>query len=585
MIALLASLALAHDTPDRVEAWRSAIDWSRAGDESARWLADYLKVDTVAPPGNEMDGVRYLQSILDAEGIASEVVDHGDNRGSLIARLAGDGSKPPLCLLSHIDVVPSERDRWTFDPLSGAIEDGVIYGRGALDMKGMGIVELAAMVHLKRLGVPLERDVLLVAVADEEVDGMGMQELVKDHWDRIGCSHMINEGGLGIRDALFEGQDLHAISVAEKGTLWVKMIAEGTAGHGSTIEPDEAPGRLLEAMALVERKYHPKPRIDPALRVLFRQVGRQKGGFVGAVLRSRVLFGLLVKPKLLADPQTSAALTDTVHLTGMGGASSTNVIPSEVWAQYDCRLLPGTEPGALLGELEHITRKLPWIRWEAYQQQPANGSPWDDPFYERIEHYAAEGRPQAAAGPVLSVGFTDSIFARPLGVNAYGYVPFVITRDEGATMHGHDERLSVENVQEGTRRMFSIVLDFAGADAAPDAATLESLAAWRAVPATEKPDGLGAELVARGVEGVPGRYTRGRLEAWMRAGPLPTPEQLGEDGLAAVIALGRAGGPGFLARVVEPWGCEAGIADLAGLRAEASLEACSTVPETPESAE
>ncbi|MEZ4321076.1 MAG: M20/M25/M40 family metallo-hydrolase [Myxococcota bacterium] len=589
MLVLFASLSFARDTPEPVGAWRDTVDWARAEDETVRWLADYLAVDTVAPPGNEMDGVRYLTAILDAEGIGHTVIDHGDNRGSLIARLPAtrpvEGAAP-LCLLSHIDVVPSERENWTVEPLSGEIRDGQVYGRGALDMKGMGIVELGAMVHLKRLGVPLERDLVLLAVADEEVHGLGMKALVNDHWSEIGCSHMINEGGLGIRDALLEGQTLHAISVAEKGTLWTRMIASGNAGHGSTVTEEEAPARLLEAMALLERKYRPKYRIDPAFYELFDHAGRQRGGFTGSVLRSPFLVRLLVKSKLKRIPTTRAAMSNTLHLTGMGGASSVNVVPSEVWAQYDSRLMPGTSPEELLAELQHLTRKLEHIRWEVVDQEPANGSPWDDPFYDAIEHYAAEGRPEAAAGPILSVGFTDSIFARPLGVHAYGYVPFEVSAEEAETMHGHDERVSIDNLREGTRRMLSILLDFAGTDAGPTPELTEALAAWSAVEPASDASGLGAELAARlavpakgDAKAVLDRYTRARLDTWLRSAPLPSPEQLGEGGLNAVLTLAGMGDPAFTKRVVEPLGCEVEHPELRSLQAQAGLDVCGNTAE------
>jgi carboxypeptidase PM20D1 len=317
------------------------------------------------------------------------------------------------------------------------------------------------LVWLKRLAVPLERDVVLVAVADEEIDNLGILQLVEGHWDRIGCSHLINEGGIGARDAVFEGQTLHSISVAEKGILWVRMVASGEAGHGSTPRAEEAPGRLLEAMEAIERR-KPKPRFDPAVYELLAAAGRHHGGFTGFVMRSRFLVRLLAKGQLMKNPLTRAAITDTVHLTGMGGGSEPNVVPSRVSATYDCRLLPGTEPDTILAELRHLTRKVEGIEFEVLQSVASNGSPWDDPFYDAIATYAVEGRPDAAAGPLLSVGFTDSIYARPLGVHAYGYVPFVVDGDELATMHGRDERVSTENVREGLRRLFSIVVDFAG---------------------------------------------------------------------------------------------------------------------------
>ena len=457
------ALALAGHTSAETEAWRSKVDWDAVGAEATTVLSQYIQVDTVAPPGNELDGALFLRDILDEEGIESILVEHGDNRASLIGRLRGNGTRDPICLLSHIDVVPSEEEHWDTRPLSGEVRDGYVWGRGALDMKGMGVVELMAMLQLKRQGVPLSRDVVILAVADEEVDGLGMKSLVKDHWDKIGCSHLINEGGLGIVDALMEDQTLHAISVGEKGTLWVRLIAEGPAGHGSTIEEGEAPARLLEAMARVERKYKPKPRMHESFFELFRRVGEHRGGLIGSLIKGRGGVKLFVQPRLMKDSTTQAAVVDTLHLTGMGGASSVNVVPSEVWAQYDSRLLVGTDPEEQLERLKALTADLPGVRWEVLNSEPANASDWDDPLFDAIAHYAVEDRPESVAGPVISVGFTDSFYVRPLGVKAYGYVPFVITREEALTMHGHNERVSVDNLREGSRRLFSILVDFAGA--------------------------------------------------------------------------------------------------------------------------
>lgn len=485
-------------TPEHVETWRSAIDWTHATTEVSQWLSGYLQVDTVNPSGNEADGARYLASIAESEGLEHRIYDHGNNRASFAAwvRGSGEGGKP-LCLVSHIDVVPAELDRWSFDPLSGQISDGMIYGRGALDMKGMGIAELATAVWLHRLGVPLERDVVVLAVADEEVDGMGMVTMLADHWDDIGCDTLLNEGGLGVRDAIFDGQVVHGISVAEKGNLWLRLIAEGKAGHGSRIEEGEAPGRLLEAMELLDRKYDHRYSIGPELRELLRRAGEHEGGFAGMVLKSKVLSNLLVKPKLMDASGTRAIMTNTLHLTGMGGAKNVNVLPSEVWAQYDCRLKPGVSPEEHLARLQEITDGLEGIRWEVLASKAANSSSWETPFFETIAHYATEDRPDGVAGPILSPGFTDSIFARPYGIDAYGYEPFVLSEEQILSMHGHDEAIPVSELGEGTRRMLSMVLDFAGTEEPARGIGLAVARQLATIEPGTTPDGFHEEVMIR----------------------------------------------------------------------------------------
>ncbi len=500
VLAALISTASAeapdYTTPEHVVSARDALDWDAITDEASRWLSEYIQVDTVNPPGNERDGAEWLRDVLVAEGLSAEIVDHGDNRASLIARLHGDGSEPPLCLLSHIDVVTSEAELWDKPPLSGEIADGWIWGRGALDMKGMGIAEAMAVALLARENQKLRRDVVILAVADEELDGLGMQALVDDHWDRIGCSHLINEGGMGLPDALFEGQNLHAISAAEKGVLWARLIASGNPGHGSTIEENEAPAHLLAAMERIRDRYKPRYRVDPVMRELLWRVGDDKGGITGALLKTGFGVNLFVKPQLKKRGQTAAVLHNTVHLTGTGGAGgSTNVVPSTSWATYDCRLLPGVDPQEFFEELKALTEDLPGVRWELEDATAANASPVDDPFFDRIAHYAVEEDPNGVAGPVLSPGFTDSIYARPKGVRAYGYVPFIAPEEEMAGFHGNNERVSVENMRRAVRVLYSLTLDFAGTgerDEALDALDAELEAIDRAGSVEDLADELAA---------------------------------------------------------------------------------------------
>lgn len=453
----------AFETPPHVLAARAAVDWAAVREVTVRLLAEYLQVDTTNPPGNEDRGVAWLAEQLDAVAIPWWTIEHAEGRSSLVARLESGSDAAPLCLMHHIDVAGYEVDQWPAEtgPLSGAIVDGELWGRGALDMKGMGAIELMTMVLLKKHQVPLKRDVVLLAVADEEVSNVGAMDLVKE-WDRIGCSQMLNEGGFGVTDALFDGQAVHAISSAEKGVLWFRMHAAGRAGHGSTPYPGEAPDRLLEAMTAIEKKVHVKPHIDDSLYDLLHAVGEQKGGVTGTILKSRALTGLLVKPKLKSVPTTNATMVDTVHLTGMLGAKEPNVVPSRVSAQYDCRLRPGTTPEEHLASFEKAVEGIEGISFEILHKKESNGSPTDSDFFAAIGHYAVEDRPYAAAGPLLAVGFTDSLLVRPLGVEAYGYIPFEIDGEILETMHGHRERIPVDQVGEGLRRLYSLVVHTAG---------------------------------------------------------------------------------------------------------------------------
>ncbi len=447
-------------SPPEFATFRDAVKTPDAGDEAIRLLSGYLQVDTSNPPGNETLGAKYLAGILEKEGIASEIVEFAPGRGSLMARLKGNGTEKPLCLLSHLDVVPAEAKNWQQPPFSGLIDkDGMIWGRGALDMKGMGLLETLTLVWLKRLHVPLKRDVILLAVGDEEVDNRGMLHVVEKYWTQIGCSHVVNEGGMGIRDAMTPGQTIYAISVAEKGLLWLKMIAHGKAGHGSTPIPGRAPERLLKALDKI-RARHPPAIWHDSMRETLAQVGHDVGGVTGYVLKRPTLQNWLAEGQLMANPGPAAAMTDTVNITGFGGADEPNVVPADVWAHLDCRLLPGHKPLDLLADLQKLVDD-PNIRFEVLHKADANESPWDDPFYRALARHAVAGKQNAVAGPVLSPGFTDSLHLRPLGARAYGFVPFATTQAETGSMHGENERVSSENVRDGLHVLFSAVVDVA----------------------------------------------------------------------------------------------------------------------------
>lgn len=452
----------AHPPPETalpaVTAVQAKIDWDAAGQEVVDVLTGYLRVDTSNPPGNETLGAKYIGSILDKEGIPYTIEEFAPGRGSLVARLKG-GDKPPLCLLSHIDVVPVEPDLWTKPAFDGVVDDGYLYGRGALDMKELGAMELMTMVWLKRLSVPLDRDVVLLAVADEEVDNSGAKMLAKE-WSTIGCDHLINEGGIGVQDAFLDGQLVYPVSVTEKGNLWVRMVADGTPGHGSTPRPDQAPDRLLDALARI-RSRAVEVDIQPAMLELFRRAGLEEGGTTGWILRHPAMVRKLVTPKLLANPVTRATITNTINITGFGGAKEPNVIPSQAWAQLDCRLLPGTTPEDMLAYLERTVHDDK-IKFEVLGGGAAAVSPWDDPLFDAITRNLVDGRDHVVAAPFISIGSTDSTYLRPLGVNAYGIIPVEITDHDLLGMHGNDERIRVTEVGDGLRRLFGIVVDYAG---------------------------------------------------------------------------------------------------------------------------
>jgi acetylornithine deacetylase/succinyl-diaminopimelate desuccinylase-like protein len=224
-----------------------SIDWDAAGREAIALLADYLKIDTTNPPGNEIVAARFLKTIFEREGIEVRIVESAPGRGNVYARLKGDGSRKAVVLLNHLDVVPADRKFWSVDPFGGVTKDGYLWGRGALDMKGFGIVQLVTMLVLKRHQVPLGGDVIFLGVADEEAGGaLGAQFLLREHFDWVANAGVVlNEGGGREQHG---GRAWHFVGVSEKVPLRITLVATGQPGHGSLPQPGSAVEKLVGAL-------------------------------------------------------------------------------------------------------------------------------------------------------------------------------------------------------------------------------------------------------------------------------------------------------------------------------------------------
>ena len=240
------------------------------------------------------------------------------------------------------------------------------------------------------------------------------------------------------------------------------------AATSSTADPEDAPARLMRALAAIDAR-DPKGTVGPQMRELLARAGEHGGGLTGAVLRSPPLVDSVVRRRLMANPLTAATISNTVHVTGFGGSKAPNVVPSEVWATLDCRLLPGAHADELLAELEGRVAGVGGVRFEVISEGAVTESPVDDPLFRSVARALVRHRPDAVVGPVISVGSTDSSYFRAKGVHAYGIAPVVVTTHEAQGMHGDNERISMENVRDGTRDMFTIVADFAGVGPRADA--------------------------------------------------------------------------------------------------------------------
>ena len=435
-------------------------------DLAVKWLQGYLMVNTTNPPGHENEATAYLKKILDAEGIENQVFEYVPGRTNIVARLRATSANPkrPIILLSHQDVVTSDPARWKYPPFSGTIADGVLYGRGAQDMKDEGLAQLVVMVMLKREKVALDRDVIFMATADEEVGDSGSAWMIANKKDVFGnAEFLITEGGTNTMEngkAKFVG-----VEVGEKAPFWLKLTAHGTPGHASKPLKDSAPNHLTDALERVVH-YETPIRILPEVSEFFRVMAQFEAPARAAKFRD-VEKSLKSDPKfrdeVTSDTSLNYMLRDTVSLTMLGGSQQTNVIPGEAWANLDVRLLPGSNPAAFLEQMKKVVND-PTITVEPMSGfRPPNSSPTNTALYAAIKKVAAHYFPGAPVAPHMDSGYTESQMYREIGIASYGFTPYLTTPEENHTEHGDNERIRVEEVRRGPRVLYDVVATVAGA--------------------------------------------------------------------------------------------------------------------------
>jgi len=434
----------------------SAVDvnWQEIHAQAVELLSEYIRINTTNPPGGEEAGALFLRGLLESEGIPCRMHDAGDSRVSISARLEGSGGSEtsPLVLLSHIDVVPAEAEHWDVDPLSGAVVDGTIGGRGALDMKCMGIMELLVMVLARRHRLPLKQDLVFVAVADEEEGGlMGVHYLEREAPELLRSSWIFNEGAYGFREFMGKPTRMFGVAPSEKSPCWIRLRTHGEPGHGSVPHSKNSLVALVKALARIEER-EKRARLTAPVEAMLNTLKGQ--GFLPDDLDPRDDATLEALGEL--DPFLHAITHDTVTLTGVHAGSKHNVIPVNSESTLDCRLLPGTNPDDFVEELRSVIDD-PGVELELVLQHDSGQSSMDTPVTQVIgevleERYGND----VCVLPMLSPGFTDSHAFRKAGGHAYGFTPALLSREELSTIHGHNERLSVENLALGTELLFEV---------------------------------------------------------------------------------------------------------------------------------
>src|SRR3954451_13979665 len=337
------------------------IDWEAAGREAAALLSAYVRLDSSHPQGRTIETADFLEEILRGAGLETRRYPTPESdKANMASWLRADNPRgKAVALSSHMDVVQAVASDWTFDPFSGEIADGQVYGRGALDMKGMGIMELMSVLLLKRLGAELTRDILLLHTSDEEVgSALGAKLLVDEHYDDLDPGFVLDEGGSGMRGFFSQG-DVFAVSVGEKRIIWLKMIARSEPGHGSMPWDDSATHRLVRA----------------ADRILDQLPPEHEAGAVAEMIGR--LGGDRAREEIRSYRATRPLLRDTISLTMFQAGYKINIIPEQAELGLDCRLLPDTDERAFISRLEQIVDD-PSITFDVgWPNVPPATAPWD----------------------------------------------------------------------------------------------------------------------------------------------------------------------------------------------------------------
>ena len=446
-------------------------DRGPVGERIASLLSEAIQINTANPPGNERALARRYAAELRRSGIDARIFetpseDGGARRaavwGRLPSRIEGAAKRPALALLSHLDTVPANPEEWSIDPFAGEIWDGFVWGRGALDAKGVGVGHLMTMVAIAEAGLELDRDLIFLATPEEETGGrLGAGWIVENHPELLeGVGYLLTEGG-GIqlpREQEGTRPPIWGVALTEKAPCWLELRAVGRAGHSSSPTPDAAVPRLVAALDRIRRVESPLKvgsqveQMFTALSPIAPEWDRAGYLYLASTLENDEGF----RRRFLGDPGQNALVRNTVSITVLEGAPKTNVAPATARAQLDVRLLPGEKCDAFVAAIHSLVDDDS-IEIETILSFPAIASPQDTPLFRAIQSVAKRQAPAGLVVPRLISGFTDAHWFRELGIVAYGFVPRGLTSDESRRVHGIDERVGIDNLKESVRLTIEII--------------------------------------------------------------------------------------------------------------------------------
>jgi acetylornithine deacetylase/succinyl-diaminopimelate desuccinylase-like protein len=437
------------------------INWDRVTQEATDLLSKYIQIDTTNPPGNELDAARMFKEKFLSDGIPATTWEPQHGRGIVAARLRGIGKHTKsILLLSHMDVVPANPKEWEVPPFSGTVKGGEIWGRGSIDDKGPGVIELMAMLAIKRAGILLNRDVLFVATGDEEEGGKNGAGWFVDHEASVfsDTGYLLNEGG-GIRVLNDNKRKAYVVSVTEKTPLWLRLTATGPAGHASDPPAETAVTRLVRALDKLSYYNTPIHVIGPVQDYYHTMAELNHGPQQQLDLATALKDPEFLKT-FLSDPSQNARVRDTITPTVLSASQKTNVISETAFTEIDCRLLPGSDPKAVIGDIKKVIAD-DTIKIDVILNFPPISSPSRSPLMSAIETLA-RNRDQAGVVPSMVVGFTDSHYFRQKKIISYGFIPVEVLPAEAKGVHGINERIGVKELADGIRRMVELLEIFCG---------------------------------------------------------------------------------------------------------------------------
>ncbi len=449
---------------------------------TAQLLTEIIRIDTSNPPGNEATLAAFLKTKFAPLGLQIDIIPTPDpKKAHFIARLKGDGSKKPILLAAHADVVGVEREKWSVDPFAGIAKDGYIMGRGAIDFKGGLAVFAQAVMMLVQNKVPLARDVIFLSEADEEGGQYNTLWLAKDHWDKIDCEFSLNEGGWIIKNP--DGSTRYiSISTADKSSASLLVTARGTSTHSSMPRPDNAIFTLSKAMAKIA-DYDTQPKLIDSTKEFFTTLEKTSKPPMSTYFHNLVNSDdpALVKQadrEITKDPLLHAIMRNTIAPVLMNAGFRGNVIPGSAEATLNFRTIPGTNTEELISEMKAVIndprvdvtsalgRGMPAgnSAYAEYLKLARNmkPSPKDTDLFRSIVKQSNVVFPGVPVTTYLFQAGTDAMAWRSKGIPVYGIYPYPISADDLTRMHGNDERVPIESLQQGVDLVYKILVEVAG---------------------------------------------------------------------------------------------------------------------------